>query len=99
MDAWGCVSEELVKKSWIVAGYRTSGELGREVNSSALVHYSKEDLGSIVENIAGNAGRMMWMYHGNGNEDPFPDEDNNVDWDLDEVERATRPREEQWLPG
>ena len=79
MATWDRVSEELVKKSWIVAGYRTSGELGREVNSSALVHYSKEDLGSIVENSVGDAGRMVWMHHGNGNEDPFPNGDNDVD--------------------
>ena len=49
------------------------------MTSSAMVHYSKEDLGSIVEKLADNTGRMVWMHHSNGNEDLFPDEDNTVD--------------------
>ena len=79
LAAWIRVSEELVGKSWIIVGYRTSGELGREVNSSALVYYSEADSGSIVEDLTGDAGGMAWMYHDNGKEDPFPDMDNNVD--------------------
>ena len=49
------------------------------MNSSALVHYSKEDVGSIVEDLTVNAGRMVWIHHNNGTEDPFSDEDNDVD--------------------
>ena len=49
----------------------TSSKLGREVTSNALVHYSKEDLGFIVEELVGDAGRTVMIHHGNGTGKPF----------------------------
>ena len=43
----------------MVAGNRTSSKLGREVNSNMLVNCSEEDLGSIADNIDGNARRVV----------------------------------------
>ena len=62
----------------MVAGYCTSGKLGSKVSSNTLVYYSKEDIGSIMEELAGDAGRMTWMHHGDGIKEPFPDEDDNI---------------------
>jgi hypothetical protein len=73
---WDCVSEYLVRISWVVAVYFPSDKLGREVNTNALVHYSEETIDSIVEELASDAGRMAWMHHGSRDEDPFPDKDN-----------------------
>ena len=68
-----------MRKSWEVAGYRPSGELGREASAGTLVHHSAEDLGTMVEKLAGNDGSMAWIHEGNEMEEPFPDEDDNVD--------------------
>ena len=76
--AWDRIPEALVRKSWEVAGYRPSGELGREASAGTLVHHSAEDLGTMVEKLAGNDGSMAWIHEGNEMEEPFPDEDDNV---------------------
>ena len=93
MATWDRVSKDLVRKFWLVTGYCPSGELGRQVKCNALVvHYNGYALGSIVENLADDAGRMVWIHHGSRTKELSPDENVtvDVDWDLDEDERATK---------
>ena len=42
------------------------------------MHHSVEDLGTMVEKLAGNDRSMLWIHEGNETEEPFPDEDDNV---------------------
>ena len=88
--AWDKVPEELVKKAWDVSHYRRYADLCGESNTGSMVEYSDEQLGTIVEKIAGDAARMAWIDEANEPDDPFPEEDNNVDWDMDDDERAVQ---------
>ena len=71
-----------------------SGNFGclQAIVSNALVHYNGYALGSTVENLADDAGRMVWIHHGSRTKELSPDENVtvDVDWDLDEDERATK---------
>ena len=53
VEAWEKVSEELVRKAWTVSGYKTMEELKDATRSKALVKYTRRELCSIVEKIAG----------------------------------------------
>ena len=93
--AWERIPEELVKKSWVVSGYLPSDDLGREDDVRELVSRSEQEMGSVVEKLAGEDAMMAWIHQGNDAAEHFPDEDNNVDWDLDEDECATKVAAQQ----
>ena len=73
-----------------MAGYHPSDELGREASAGTLVHHSAEDLGTMLEKLAGDDASMAWIHEGNKMEEPFPGEDDNVDWDIDRDELAAK---------
>ena len=85
VEAWKKIPEDLVKKAWAVCQYRAVGELEKEVASEAIVEYSKENLGSFVEKIVGEAGINAWIDDANDPEvDPekgFPEVEGEL-WEL-----------------
>ena len=45
-------------------------------------NYSQEQLGTMIENIAGDYSRMEWIDEVNDCQPIFPKEDNDVSWDV-----------------
>ena len=84
-----------MRRAWEVSGYRFADELGRDVNINAMSDYEKAKMGSIMEKLAGDDARMAWIHHGNNAEEPFPDEDNNVGWDVGKDEAAKQKAAQQ----
>ena len=66
--------------------------LRNEATSNAIVEHSDAALGTVVENNAGtgpNAGdhaRMAWVDDWNTRDDAFPDDENDVSWDVSDDE-------------
>ena len=50
--------------------------------SVAVINYSQEQLGTIIENISGDDTIMAWIYESNDRQPVFPKEDNDVSWDV-----------------
>ena len=50
-----------MQKAWFVYDYSMIQNLEDESASKELVQYSDQELGSIVENIAGADGMMAWI--------------------------------------
>ena len=50
--------------------------------SVAVINYSQEQLGTMIENIDGDDARMAWIYEANDRQPVFPKEDNDVSWDV-----------------
>ena len=74
--------ESLIKKAWDVAGYRSIENLEKEAVSDAIVDYSKQDLGSIVEELGGEDAMMAWIDDANEREYFSDDSDSDGDgWD------------------
>jgi len=93
--AWEKVPEELVRKAWVVSGYTSMKDLQEKATSRELVQYSSEQLGSMVENIAGADAMMAWIDEANDTEPEFPeeeddemseDEEDEEDEEVEEVE-------------
>ena len=63
VKAWAKVPKELVQKLWEVCGYKSTEDLNNEEEkvSVAIVNYSQEQLGTMIENIAGDYERMAWI--------------------------------------
>ena len=55
-----------------------SYDLGGKANTSMLVLYSKEDPRSIVEKLAGDDVRMLWIHYGNRTKEPFLDQETTM---------------------
>ena len=47
-----------------------------------VINYSQEQLGTMIENIAGDDTRMTWIDEANYRQPVFPKEDNDVSWDV-----------------
>ena len=60
---WAKVPKELVRKSWEVYGYKSKEDLSdeEETVSVAVINCSQEQLGIMIENIAGYDARMAWI--------------------------------------
>ena len=84
VKAWAKVPKELVQKSWEVCGYKSTEDLSNEEETSsvAVINYSQEQLGTMIENIAGYDARMAWIDEANYRQPVFPKEDNDVSWDV-----------------
>ena len=84
VKAWAKVPKELVWKSWEVCGYKSTEDISNEeeTTSVAVINYSQEQLVTMIENIAGDDGRMAWIDEANGHQPVFPKEDNDVSWDV-----------------
>ena len=54
--------------------------------SVAVINYSQDQLGTMIENIAGDDGRMAWIDEANDHQLLFPKEDNDVSWDVGTVQ-------------
>ena len=50
--------------------------------SVAVINYSQEQLGTMIDNIAGDYARMTWIDEANDCQPVFPKEDNYVSWDV-----------------
>ena len=74
IKAWAKVPKELVRKSWEVCGYKSTEDLSNdeETASFAFINYSQEQLGTMIENIAGDDARMAWIDEANGRKPVFP---------------------------
>ena len=61
--AWAKVPTEPVRKSWEVCGYKSTKDLSNdeETESVAVINYYQEQLGTMIENIAGDDARMAWI--------------------------------------
>ena len=53
-----------------------------ETESVAVINYFQEQLGTMIENIAGDYARMTWIDEGNDRQPIFPKEDNDFSWDV-----------------
>ena len=84
VKAWAKVPKELVRKSWEVYGYNSTEDLSNEEEaaSAAVINYSQEQLGTMIDNIAGDYARMTWIDEANDRKPIFPKEDNDVNWDV-----------------
>ena len=82
VKAWAKVPKELVRKSWEVCEYKSTEGLNNEeeMESVAVINYSQEQLGTMIENIAGDDARMVRIDEANERQTIFPKEDNNVSW-------------------
>ena len=60
VKAWAKVPKEHVRKSWEVYGYKLTEDLSNEeeTESVAVINYSQEQLGTMIENISGDYTRM-----------------------------------------
>ena len=78
--AWAKVPKEPVWKSWEVYGYKLTEDLinEEEMESVAVINYSQEQLGTMLQNIAGDDARMAWIDEANDRQPLFPKEDNDV---------------------
>ena len=68
--------------SWEVCGYKSTEDLSNqeEKASVAVISYSQEQLGTMIDNIAGDDSRMAWIDEANDRQPLFPKEDNDVSW-------------------
>ena len=84
VKAWAKVPKELVRKLWEVCGYKSTEDLSNEEETAsvAVINYSQEQLGTMIENISGDDARMAWIDEANGHQPVFPEEDNDVSWDF-----------------
>ena len=53
-----------------------------ETASVAVINYSQEQLGTMIENISGDDARMACIDEANDRQIVFPKEDNDVSWDV-----------------
>ena len=53
-----------------------------ETASVAVINFSQEQLGTMIENISGDDARMAWIDEANYHQPVFPKEDNDVSWDV-----------------
>jgi len=80
VEAWEKVPAELIKKAWVVCGYKTQEELAAatEESSGSLVVYSPGELGKIVERAAGEVAAAHFLYDPENEPQPmFPDSDDD----------------------
>ena len=84
VKAWAKVPKELVRRLWEVCGYKSTEDLSNEeeTESVAVINYSQEQLGTMIENISGDDARMAWIDEANDRQPVFPKEDNDVSWDV-----------------
>ena len=82
VKAWAKVPKEHVRKSWEVYGYKSTEDLSNEEDTAsvAVINYSQEQLGTMIENIAGDYARMACIDETNDRQPIFPKEDNDVSW-------------------
>ena len=74
VKAWEKVPKEPVRKSWEVCGYKSTEDLSKEAETAsvAVINYSQEQLGTMIENIAGDDARMAWIDEANDYQPIFP---------------------------
>ena len=60
--------------------YKSTEDLSNEENTAsfAVINYSQENLGTMIENISGDDARMAWIDEANDHQHVFPKEDNYV---------------------
>ena len=82
VKAWAKVPKELLWKSWDVYGYTSTEDLSNEEETAsvAIINYSQEQLGTMIENIAGDDAIMAWIDEANDRQPVFPKEEYYVSW-------------------
>ena len=53
-----------------------------ETASVTVINYFQEQLGAMIDNIAGDYARMEWIDEANYRQPLFTKEDNDVSWDF-----------------
>ena len=71
------IPKELVQNAWVVSGYIMIQNLEDESASKELVQYSDQELGSIVENIAGADGMVEFIDNANDPDPEFLEEEDD----------------------
>ena len=84
VKAWAKVPKELVRKLWEVCGYKSTEDLinEEETASVAVINYSQEQLGTMIENIARDDARILQIDEANDHQPVFPKEGNDFCWDV-----------------
>ena len=84
VKAWAKIPNKLFQKLWEVCGYKSTEDLSNEEETAsvAVINYSQEQLGTMIENIAGDDGRMTWIDEENDCQPVFTKTDNDVSWDV-----------------
>ena len=84
VKAWEKVPKEPVQKSWEVCGYKSTEDLSKEEETAsvAVINYSQEQLGTILDNITGDDARIAWIDEANDRQHVFPKKDNYVSWEV-----------------
>jgi hypothetical protein len=86
VEAWAKIPEELVKRSWTACGYKAQQDLTPS-NEGAMVVYTDEEVGTMVEEICGEEVRTNFEDPECGQEPAFPSDDESSS-DEDEVEEV-----------
>ena len=84
VKTWAKVPKEPVCKLWEVCGQKSTEDLSNqeETASVAVINYSQEQLGTMIENIARDDARMAWIDEANDCQPVFTKEENYVSWDV-----------------
>ena len=84
VKTWAKVPKEPVPKLWEVYGYKSTEDLSNDLETAsvAVINYSQEQLGTMIENSSGDDARMAWIDEAYDRQPVFPEEDNDVSWDF-----------------
>ena len=84
VKAWDKVPKEPVRKSWEVYGYKSTEDMSNEEETAsvAVIDYSQEQLGTMIDNISGYDARMAWIDEANDRQPVFTKDENDVSWDV-----------------
>ena len=84
VDEWRQVPKELVRKAWVVSGYKEIKKLQEDATSNKMIQYLAQELGSIVESIAGDDAMMAWQEDVNDPDTYFEEDDEEDDEEEDD---------------
>ena len=88
VEAWSKITEELIRKAWVVCGYCQMDALEKDAERTDIVVYTDEALGTMVENIMSDDdnAKMAWIDEANHPEPDFEEEDGDNSSDESENE-------------
>ena len=79
LEACENVLVEIIQRAWEVYGYRSMEQLHKESESTVIVNYSRQELGSMVEKICGQDGIDAWIGDANDSEPEFLEDSDGED--------------------
>ena len=84
VEAWDKVPVEIIQKAWVVCGYQSMEQLHKKSESSAIIDYTRRELGSMVEKICGQDGIDAWIDDANDPDPEFPEDSDEEDGDKED---------------